>query len=260
MRTLRRGCTDGKWFNISGLMEVLTSNRLEPYVYHIVRLSGDNKARAFLEGVGERSRALYVVKLIIGMEVSIPSMVKVLTICQNVEELAIKPCLRYVTRRSINPLLGPMENLLQMKTIYTEVVTVPGEEHVPLPDFTWFNRLSRLHLNVSWASLESVPDSISTLQNLTHLSMFWITSRHCTSELKKFLEKGTTVVLIIWINDWVMESAIQKDLHLRGLKGNRVVLFRSSLMCEYMAAGGFWMSAEKVVKWRVDNNGMCHSC
>ena len=35
-----------------------------------------------------------------------------------------------------------------------------------------------------------------------------------TSELLQFLEKRTMVVLILWINDIVMESAIHRDLRL----------------------------------------------
>ena len=101
--------------------------------------------------------------------------------------------------------------------MFTDLATVVSEEHVILPEFVWFNRISQLHLNVSWASLDSVPEGLSNLANLTHLSMFWATSRLCTSGLVQFLEKGTTVVLILWINNIVMESTIHKDLHLRGL-------------------------------------------
>ena len=167
--------------------------------------------------------------------------------------------LRYIARGSINPLLGPMSNLLWIKTMYTELATVAGEEHVILPDFVWFNRLSHLHLSISSASLDSVPEGLSSLANLTHLSMFWTTSRSCTSELVRFLEKDSTVVLIIWINDLAMESSVQRDLRSRGLQDPRVVIFRSCLMGAYMAARGFWKSAEHVVKWRVDNEGMCNS-
>ena len=236
----------------------LTSNRLEPYVYHVVWLSNDNKARAFLAVVTEGSRALHIVKLIFEMPVSIPSMVEVLTLCRNVEDLAIKTNLRYLTCHSSNPLLEPMSNLLRIKTMYTELATVPGKEHIILPEFVWFNRLSRLHLNLSWVSLESVPEGLSSLPNLTHLSMFWTASRLCTSELVQFLKKETTVALILWISDGAMESAIQRDLRLRGLQDARVVVFQSSLMGGYMAAGGFWKYAERITKWRVDNEGMCY--
>ena len=89
--------------------------------------------------------------------------------------------------------------------------------------------------------------------------MFWATSRLCTSKLLQFLEKRTTVVLILWINDIMMESAIHRDLHLRGLEDARVVIFRSCLLGEYMAAGGFWKYAECIVQWRLDNQGICYS-
>ena len=55
-----------------------------------------------------------------------------------------------------------------------------------------------------------------------------------------------------------MESAIQRDLRLRGLQDARVMVFQSSLMGGYMAAGGFWKYAERITKWRVDNEGMCY--
>ncbi|KAF8430681.1 hypothetical protein L210DRAFT_877159 [Boletus edulis BED1] len=84
-------------------------------------------------------------------------------------------------------------------------------------------------------------------------------SRSCTTELVRFLEKDSTVVLIVWVNEWAMESPIQRDLRLRGLQDSRVMIFRSCLMDEYMAAGGFWKYAESVVKWQVDNKGMCYS-
>ena len=123
----------------------------------------------------------------------------------------------------------------------------------------FINCISQLHLNVSWALLDSVPEGLFNLANLTHLSMFWATSHLCTSGLVQFLEKGTTVVLILWINDIVMESTIHKDLYLQGLADIQVMLFRSCLMGEYMAAGGFWKYAERIVQWRVDNEGVCYS-
>ncbi|KAF8419790.1 hypothetical protein L210DRAFT_3655102 [Boletus edulis BED1] len=226
---------------------------LEPYVYRVVRLRGDNSVRKFLAVVAEGSQALSTKKLVLCRAVSISNVVQVLTLCRNVEDLAMQHSLRYIARHSINPLLQPMSNLLRIKTMYTELATVAGEEHVILPDFVWFTRLSHLHLSISWPSLDAVPEGISTLANLTHLSMFWTTSRSCTTELVRFLEKDSTVVLIVWVNEWAMESPIQRDLRLRGLQDSQVVIFRSCLMDEYMAAGGFWKYAESVVKWRVDN-------
>ena len=167
--------------------------------------------------------------------------------------------LHYIAHSLINPLLGPMSNLLQIKTMYMELATVAGEEHVILPDFVWFNHLSHLHLSISSASLDSVPEGLSSLANLTHLSMFWTMSCSCTSELVRFLEKDSMVVLIIWINNLAMESSVQRDLRSQGLQDPRVVIFRSCLMGTYMATRGFWKSAEHVVKWRVDNEGMCNS-
>ncbi|KAG6379443.1 hypothetical protein JVT61DRAFT_11919 [Boletus reticuloceps] len=230
-------------------MEELTPNRLEPYVYRVVRLRGDNSVRKFLAVVAEGSQALSTKKLVLCRAVSISNVVQVLTLCRNVEDLAMQHSLRYIAHHSINPLLQPMSNLLRIKTMYTELATVAGEEHVILPDFVWFTRLSHLHLSISWPSLDTVPEGISTLANLTHLSMFWTTSRSCTTELVRFLEKDSTVVLIVWVNEWAMESPIQRDLRLRGLQDSRVVIFRTCLMDEYMAAGGFWKYAESVVKW-----------
>ena len=185
--------------------------------------------------------------------------VEVLTLCQNVKDLAIKSSIRYIPWRTKNPLLVPLRNLLRIKTMFTDLATVTGKEHIILPEFVWFNHISQLHLNVSWASLDSVPEGLSNLANLTHLLMFWATSRLCTSGLVQFLEKGMTVVLILWINDIVMESTIHKDLRLWGLADVQVVLFRSCLMGEYMAASGFWKYAERIVQWRVDNEGACYS-
>jgi hypothetical protein len=241
------------------ITKALTSSRLEQYVYREVWLTSNHKARAFLVVVSEGARALYIVKLCFALSVCLSSMVEVLTLCQNMEDLAIKSSIRYIPCRMKNPLLVPLRNLLRIKTMSTELATVAGEEHIILPEFVWFNRISQLHLNTSLISLDSVPEGLSSLENLTHLAMFWVTTRLCTSGLVQFLEKGTMVVLILWINDIVTESTIHKDLRLRGLGDVRVVLFRSCLMGEYVAAGGFWKYAERIVKWRVDNKGTCYS-
>ncbi|KAF8430680.1 hypothetical protein L210DRAFT_818690, partial [Boletus edulis BED1] len=143
---------------------------LEPYVYRVVRLHGDNSVRKFLAVVAEGSQALSTKKLVLCRAVSISNVVQVLTLCRNVEDLAMQHSLRYITHHSINPLLQPMSNLLRIKTMYTELATVAGEEHVILPDFVWFTCLSHLHLSISWPSLDAVPEGISTLANLTHLS------------------------------------------------------------------------------------------
>ena len=100
----------------------------------------------FLAVVTEGSQALSIKKLILARAVSIPSIVQALTLCQNVEDLAMQHGLHYIAHGSINPLLGPMSNLLRIKTMYTELATVAREEHVILPDFVWFNHLSHLHL------------------------------------------------------------------------------------------------------------------
>ena len=230
-------------------MKPLTSSRLEQYLYHEVWLTSDHKARAFLVVVSEDVWALCVVKLCFTMLVRLSSMVEVLTLCQNVEDLAIKSSIHYIPWRAKNPLLVPLRNLLRIKTMFTDLATVASGGHVILPEFVWFNHISQLHLNISWALWGSVPQGLSNLANLTHLSIFWATSHLCTSRLVQFLEKGMTVVLILWINDIVMESTIHKDLCLRGLADVRVVLFRSCLMGEYMAAGGFWKYAERIVQW-----------
>ena len=179
MHTLRRGCTYGKWFNIS-VDGALTSDRLEQYVYHDIQLSSNYKAKAFLAVVSKDVWALHVVRLFFMMLVSLSSMIEVLALCWNVEDLAIKSSLRYLPCPVRNPLLVPLSNLLRIKTMFTELATVTGEEHIILPEFVWFNHLSQLHLSLSWASLDSVPEGLSSLLNLTHLLMFWATSRLCT--------------------------------------------------------------------------------
>ena len=152
------------------------------------------------------------------MLVSLFSMVEVLALCWNVEDLAIKSSLHYLPCPARNPLLVPLSNLLRIKTMFTKLATVAGKEHIILPEFVWFNHLSQLHLSLSWDSLDLVSEGLSSLLNLTHLLMFWATSCLCTSELLHFLETRMAVVLILWINDIVMESDIHRDLCLRGLE------------------------------------------
>ena len=125
------------------LMKALTSNRLEQYLYREVWLTSDHKARAFLAVVSEGVRALYVVKLCFVMSVRLSSVVEVLTLCQNVEDLAIKSSIHYIPWCAKNPLLVPLRNLLRIKTMFTDLATVTGEEHVILPEFVWFNCYGR---------------------------------------------------------------------------------------------------------------------
>ena len=117
------------------LMGALTSDRLEQYVYCDVRLSSDYKAKAFLAVVSEGARALHIVRLFFAMSVSLSSMVEVLALCWNMEDLAIKSSLRYLPCPARNPLLVPLSNLLRIKTMFTELATVAGEEHIILPEF-----------------------------------------------------------------------------------------------------------------------------
>ena len=121
------------------LTKALTSSRLEQYPYREVWLTSNHKARAFLAVVLEGVWALYVVKLCFTMLVCLSSMVEVLTLCQNVEDLAIKSSICYIPWRTKNPLLVPLRNLLRIKTMFTDLATVAGEEHVILSEFVWFN-------------------------------------------------------------------------------------------------------------------------
>ena len=79
--------------------------------------------------------ALHIIKLTFAKLVSISSMVEILTLCQNVEELAIWSSLCYLACCLRNPLLGPLSNLLWIKTMYTKLATVAGKKSVILPEF-----------------------------------------------------------------------------------------------------------------------------
>ncbi|KAF8447391.1 hypothetical protein L210DRAFT_873253 [Boletus edulis BED1] len=122
---------------------------------------------------------------------------------------------------------------------------------VYLPNIEFFSRITHLHLSAARVASQTIPLSVGSLPNVTHLSLDWSSTRSCTVRLKTFLARETTKVLVLWIDIFQLPEKVVEDLRHRDLVSQQLVLLDKGLILEYMDHGGFWTHAERVVQWRV---------
>ncbi|KAI9573489.1 hypothetical protein HD554DRAFT_2035296 [Boletus coccyginus] len=213
---------------------------LSPSMYYTIRLWHEETAIAFIIHIKECSFAQHVMDLYIGRSVTIYTTVQIIMLCRNLTILTLQFPLRYITSTAENPLLAPLDGLQQLRILYTSLASTPLDRYINLLDFEPFRRVSHLHLGSGLGAGITIPRGFTSLPHLTHLSLHWSTSRYCASNLRAFLRSDSAVILITWTMDYVPESTVERDLTLQGLADPRVVLFRVSLMAEYISDGGFW--------------------
>ena len=86
------------------------------------------------------------------------------------------------------------------------------------------------------------------LVRLTHLGMSWTIGWSCTSDLRQFLWKSSTVVLIQWYDKHHSHSEVEKNLQDQELVDQRIVL-----LGDHENDEDAWKLTKCIVRWRVEN-------
>lgn len=228
-------------------------------MYRTVQLHGEGPAVMFLKGLQRSLCAEHIASLYLGMLVTIPTITQILRLCGNLTELSLQSAIHFIAEASKNPLTEPMCSLWHLKKLHIGLASVPTSHYAFLPDFQLFRCITHLHLAGGVGTGLTIPDGISRLLNLTHLSLHWGTSLGCGHTLRAFLKRQSTVVLILWTSSILSVAEVESNLLGQGLAQLRVVLFKMVLVPEFMSAGGFWPYTERVVQWQVNNRGGAHS-
>ena len=190
----------------------------------------------------------------IGKSVTIPTIVQVLTLCMNLNKLTLQTALCFISDASKNPLMEPLYNLQCLKKLHIGLSATLTSYIAYLPDFQLFGRITHLHL-AGVGTGTAIPDGIPMLPNLTHLSLQWNVTRYCSPTLREFLERPSTVVLVLWTAGSMSKEEIETELGWRGLAQARVVLLVTPQIPAFMLDGGFWPYAERIAQWRHVNKG-----
>ncbi|KAF8440920.1 hypothetical protein L210DRAFT_870476 [Boletus edulis BED1] len=226
-------------------------------MYHTVRLWHERIAITLLMHIKECIFAQHVADLYIRRSVTIHTTVEIIRLCQNLTILTLKFPLHYITNAVKNPLLAPLNGLQKLKILYMLLASMPLDHYINLLDFERFRHISHLHLGSSLGAEITIPQGLTSLLHLTHLSLHWSISRYCALNLRAFLSSDLMVILIIWMTNCMLELIVKCNLTLQGLANSQVVLFRVLLMAEYISDGDFWGYSELIMKWRHANEGEC---
>ena len=223
-------------------------------MYRRVRLQDDPKAKTFLNCLRLATGACrsLVHELLMGMSVSVPTAAKILALCQGLTLLTLCFSYYHIPVSSANPLLESFNGLNSLKSLSLGLTAVQENSLVHLPEFALFHKVSHLHLSYSGAAWRTIPLGFTELENLTHLSLSWSTSRTCSAALQEFLDKGSTQVVILWASNDILLSHIRWVLNNWYLVDRRLVLLNKGLYSSYLEDGGFWVYAERIVKWRAN--------
>ncbi|KAI9567110.1 hypothetical protein HD554DRAFT_2039797 [Boletus coccyginus] len=231
---------------------------LAPYMYHIVELCGEIQALGFLHWLqgGLEHRRHQVKKLIVGRTVRMPMLANILDQCQALTSLEVRSSYYPQSNPETNPLLDPLDGLMNLTHMYISLAAYSEYATFPLPVFEVFRRLTHLHLS-PWAVWKGSPIGFAELPGLTHLSLpfsLLTAKRSCAQAVQAFLKKESTWVVILWLTRLEFATVIERALRNAGIGGRRVVLFYYWARKSYeLEDGGFWRRAEKVIAWREQN-------
>ena len=195
------------------------------------------------------ARRSLVHELLMGMSVSVPTAARILALCQGLTSLTLCFSYYHIPISSINPLLESFNRLNSLKSLSLKLTAVQENSFVHLSEFALFHKVSHLHLSCTEAAWRTVPLGFTELENLTHLSLNWLTSCISSTVLREFLDKASTQVVILWIGNDLLLSHIHWTLNNWSLVDRRLVLLDKSLYSSYLEDGGFWAYAEWIVKW-----------
>ena len=235
--------------------------RLLPYLYPKVRLTDTGMAADFVDFMLERGRPRNVQELYIGRLVNAVQAADVISECHDITTLTIRYPFWPTAQASRDLLLQPLKNLHNLKSLSIALVTLTDETEIDLSEFRIFHQLTHLHLIVSPASCQIVPEGLSKLPNLTHLSLHWSQSGGCIACLRRFLAQPSSRILVLWVPGIVAPERLERRLVEHRLVDRRVVLFTHERYNEYMRRGngGFWQYAERLVAWRVAKDSKYNS-
>ena len=111
------------------------------------------------------------------------------------------------------------------------------EAKVDLIKFQAFHQLTHLHLIALVATSETVPEGLSRLLNLTHLSLYWFQSGDCITSLRQFLACPSSCILVLWVPGISLPEKLEKRLVDHNLVDQRVVLLVHEQYNEYARKG-----------------------
>ncbi|KAF8126480.1 hypothetical protein EV363DRAFT_1452861 [Boletus edulis] len=245
------------WFVNFGLFwkhASLTAYRLLPYLYTRVRLMDTDIAAKFADFMLVRGRPKNVQEVYIGQLVDTVQAANVISECCNITTLTI--CLPFwpTSRASHDFIRQSLENLHNLRSLSISLVTLTDKAKVDLTKFQTFNQLTHLHLVASVTTSEIIPQGLSGLVNLTHLSLHWFQSGDCITSLQQFLARPSSCILVLWVPDVSLPEKLEKRLVERNLVDQRVVSLVHERYNEYVRKGGFWQYAERLITWRVEKN------
>ena len=237
----------------------LTTHRLLPYLYPQVHLMDTDIAAKFVDFMLVRGRPENVQEVYIGQLVEAVQTANVISECCDITTLTI--CLPFwpTSRASHDFIRQPLENLRNLQSLSIALVTLTDEAKVDLTKFQAFHRLTHLHLIALVATSEIVPEGLSRLLNLTHLSLHWFQSGDCITSLRQFLARPSSCILILWVPDISLPEKLEKRLVDHNLVDRRVVSLVHERYNEYVRKGGFWEYAERLVTWRAEKNSKHNS-
>ncbi|KAF8418930.1 hypothetical protein L210DRAFT_3510920 [Boletus edulis BED1] len=208
-------------------------------------------AQDFLEFLRKHPNRSRVQELVLAPSIYVLTVTDIINLSPDLKALTIPYAYRHMNDARKNPLLVPLENLHALKSLSIGLFTFRGRRIYYLPNIPVFNRLTHLNLAGKPITRSTVPDGLADLVKLTHLSIHWSTSRSCNNGLLAFLARPATRVLVIWYPLSSSLTQLVEDLRRRHVLERRVVLFQQERYHEYMADGGFWPYAERLIDWRV---------
>ena len=224
-----------------------------------MRLTDTEMAAEFVDFMLERGRPRNVQELHIGQLVNAVQAADVISECRNITALTIRFPF-WPTAPANHDLLRPLKNLHNLKSLSIALVMLTDETEIDLSKFQIFHQLTHLHLIASAAACEIIPEGLSRLPNLTHLSLHWFQSGDCITCLRRFLARPSSHILVLWVPGITLLEKLERRLVEHNLVNCQVVLFVYEQYNEYMRKGngGFWQYAEQLVAWRIAKNSKCN--
>ena len=190
-----------------------------------------------------------------GVSVNVNTAALILLRCKKLTTLTIHFTYRHISCSVKNPMYLPLLELKDLQYLYIGLTALYTKHIVILPKIEFIKYPTHIHLSSSRAASISIPRGFAGLANLTHLSMSWAIGRSCTSDLREFLQKSSSVVLIQWYDEHHSLSDVKTNLINRGLVDQRIVVLGTSLLMYHENNQTIWLFAQRIVQWRSVNKG-----
>lgn len=181
---------------------------------------------------------------------------QILDTCKGVTDLTLRVICHHLLAK--NPIIDPLE-ALPLTLLSADLSAIFHDQYSYLPNLQVAHRITHLHLTNAWVSWAGIPVGLVRLKQLTHLSIPWCTTRSDSNLVRELLESTNLKVLVLWSSEYEKCEEVVKCLSKEGLEDRRIISLNSKLYSHYLIFGGFWDYADRLIKWREEEEGMSFS-